>query len=71
MASMMPVRGDPVGPSKRANSDEYLAQYMEHNANVPEISLECVMAASGLIERMGVQRLKPRKDGSVEKSAKS
>ena len=47
-------------------SDEYLAGYMEQNRQVPEISLEAVMAASGLIEKMGSERLKPRKDGSAE-----
>ena len=47
-------------------SDKYLAGYIEQNRQVPEISLECVMAASGLIEKMGSERLKPRKDGSAE-----
>jgi len=42
-------------------SDKYLAGYIEQNHQVPEISLECVMAASGLIEKMGSERLKPRK----------
>jgi hypothetical protein len=32
-------------------SDKYLAGYIEQNRQVPEISLECVMAASGLIEK--------------------
>jgi hypothetical protein len=27
----------------------------------PDISLECVMKAAGIIESMGKQRLKPRK----------
>jgi hypothetical protein len=46
-------------------SDKYLAGYIEQNSHVPEISLECVMAASGLIEKMGFVRLKPRKNGST------
>jgi hypothetical protein len=32
------------------------------NEHVPRISLECVMKAAGIIERMGEKRLKPRKD---------
>jgi len=43
-------------------SDEYLAGYMGKNEEVPSISLECVMKAAGLIEQMGRQRLKPRKE---------
>src|SRR5208283_260984 len=30
-------------------------------ANIPPVSLECIMAASGLIESMGRERLKPPK----------
>jgi hypothetical protein len=50
-------------------SHEYLAGYVDNNKDkdVPPISLECVMAASGLIEKMGRERLKPRKDGSPVK----
>jgi len=44
-------------------SEEYLACYMKNNKEVPPISLECVMAAAGLIEKMGRERLKPRKEG--------
>ena len=38
--------------------------YVDDNKDkdVPAISLECVMAASGLIEKMGRERLKPRKE---------
>ena len=43
-------------------SDEYLAGYMGKNQEVPDISLECVMKVAGLIEQMGRQRLKPRKE---------
>jgi hypothetical protein len=49
-------------------SDKYLAGYLERNRQVPEISLECVMAASGLIEKMGSERLKPRKDVDTERA---
>ena len=45
-------------------SDKYLAGYIGQNSRVPEISLECVMAAAGLIEKMGRERLKPREDGA-------
>jgi hypothetical protein len=51
-------------------SDKYLAGYLDQNRLVPEISLECVMMVSGLIEKMGSERLKPRKEGSAEKAAK-
>ena len=50
-------------------SDKYLAGYTGQNSRVPEISLECVMAASGLIEKMGRERLKPRKDGAPKRLA--
>ena len=43
-------------------SDKYLAGYIGQNSRVTEISLECVMA--GLIEKMGRERLKHRKDGA-------
>jgi len=44
-------------------SEKYLADYVgDGNPEVPEISLECVMKAAGLIEQMGNSRLKPRKD---------
>lgn len=43
-------------------SDKYLAGYLGQNQQVPDISLECVMASAGLIEKMGSERLKPRKD---------
>ena len=35
---------------------------MKQHSDVPETSLESVMAASSLIEKMGRERLKPRKD---------
>ncbi len=43
-------------------SAEYLAGYVERYSDVPMISLEAVMTAAGLIERMGRERLKPRKE---------
>lgn len=43
-------------------SDEYLACFMKANKETLPISLECVMKAAGLIEQMGRQRLKPRKE---------
>lgn len=46
-------------------SDEYLAGYTKANAEVPPISLECVMKAAGLIEQMSRERLKPRKKSSA------
>lgn len=45
-----------------STSDQYLALYMKLNQEVPSISFECVMKVSGLIEQMGNQHLKPRKD---------
>jgi hypothetical protein len=42
-------------------SDKYLAAYLSKYQQVPDISLESVMAAAGLIEKMGSGRLKPRK----------
>jgi IrrE N-terminal-like domain len=42
-------------------SHTYLAHYFQNNEAVPDISLECVMTASGLIESMGRRRLRPRK----------
>jgi hypothetical protein len=43
-------------------SDEYLAGFVKANEETPSISLECVLKAAGLIEQMGRQRLKPRKE---------
>jgi hypothetical protein len=52
-------------------SEEYLSGYLRAHEQLPPISLEAVMAASGLVEKMGAQRLKLRKDGSAETPAKS
>jgi len=39
-----------------------LAAYLQQqNQPVPEISLECVLKATGMIERMGQEELRPRK----------
>jgi len=42
-------------------SDEYLSGYLKDDREVPEISLECVMKAAGLVEQMGCERLSLRK----------
>ena len=43
-------------------AEKYLSGYVSENNKVPKISLECVMKAAGLIERMGRLRLKKRKE---------
>lgn len=43
-------------------SAQYLSRYFNDNQNVPDISLECIMKVAGLIEQMGRQKLKLRKD---------
>jgi hypothetical protein len=43
-------------------SDAYLASYVREHDETPSISLDCVMKSAGLIEQMGRERLKPRKD---------
>jgi hypothetical protein len=45
-------------------SEAYLHAYLEQTGQVPAISLEIVMAASGLIERMGREHLPLRKPSS-------
>jgi len=42
-------------------SDEYLSGYVQKHEETPAISLEAVMKAAGLVEKMGRERLKPRK----------
>ena len=42
-------------------SEEYLSGYVKHNAKTPDISLDCVMKAAGLIEGMGRRRMPVRK----------
>ena len=46
----------------KTKSESYLSWYITNNEYLPKISLECVMKAAGLIENMGIKRLKPRKD---------
>lgn len=46
-------------------SDEYLAEYLENNSEVPPISLDAIMVTANLIERMGRERLKPRKEANA------
>jgi hypothetical protein len=43
-------------------SDKYLADFMKDGSDVPNISLEIVTKAAGLIERMGKEHLPLRKD---------
>jgi len=43
-------------------SEEYLAGYVRDATETPQISLECVMNATGLLERMGHERLKVRNE---------
>ncbi len=43
-------------------SEKYLAGYFKSNAEVPKVSVDVVMKAAGLIEQMGRERMKPRKD---------
>ncbi len=45
-------------------SDEYLASFVQENDQTPLISIDCVMRAAWLIEKMGRKRLKPRKEAS-------
>ncbi len=44
------------------NSEKYLSGYVKATAVMPAISLDSVMTAAGLIERMGRERMKPRED---------
>ena len=46
-------------------SEQYLAGYLGQQKETPHISLDCVMKAAGLIESMGCEKLKPRKDGKA------
>ena len=43
-------------------SEKYLAGYFQSNGEVPNVSVDLVMKAAGLIEQMGRERMKPRKD---------
>lgn len=43
-------------------SDKYLSGYLNKHGETPAISLDCVMKSAGLIEQMGRERLKPRKE---------
>src|SRR5690606_24635079 len=45
-------------------SGEYLAAYAKHHSETPPISLDCILAAAGLIEQMGRVRMKPRKESA-------
>ena len=47
-------------------SDEYLSGYVKANGETPAISLDCVLKSAGLIEQMGRERLKLRKDRKAD-----
>lgn len=42
------------------HSCDYLNGYLDKDGKVPDISIECIMKAAGLIESMSLQTLKPR-----------
>lgn len=44
-------------------SERYLADYLQRNDETPPMSLDCVLKAAGLIEQMGRETLKLRKEG--------
>jgi hypothetical protein len=44
-------------------SEKYLAGYFGKNEEVPNISVDRVMKATGLIEQMGRERMEPREEG--------
>jgi len=46
----------------KTTSDSYLAGYLKSNDEIPSISLECVLKAAGLIETMGIEKMKLRKE---------
>jgi hypothetical protein len=48
-------------------SEEYLASYVERQEEFPPFSLETVLTVSGYIERMGKERLRPRKADETKK----
>lgn len=53
-------------------SHEYLSNFVAANEDTPSISLDCVMKAAGLIEQMGREHLKPRKEiDAIKKSMPS
>ncbi len=43
-------------------SAKYLADYLGEQEKIPPISLECVLKSAGLIEKMSLGQMKPRKD---------
>jgi hypothetical protein len=44
------------------DTEKYLAGYFGKNQEVPNISVDLVMKAAGLIEQMGRERMKPREE---------
>lgn len=49
----------------KTTSDMYLSSFLESQRDVPNISLERMLKAAGLIEQMGKRRLPPRKEKRV------
>jgi hypothetical protein len=47
-------------------SEQYLSGFVGSQEQVPSISFECVMKVAGLIERMSLQKMKPRKQSKNE-----
>jgi hypothetical protein len=52
-------------------SEKYLSGYVGQNKAIPMISLDCVMTAAGLIERMGREHLGARRDKEYQTRANS
>jgi hypothetical protein len=50
----------------RTPAEAYLNGYLDQHDKIPDISLECVMKAAGLIDDMGEKPLKPRKGDKIE-----
>ncbi|MEX2375764.1 MAG: ImmA/IrrE family metallo-endopeptidase [Dehalococcoidia bacterium] len=48
-------------------SEAYLSGYVQRHPEPPQISLECVLKAAGLIEQMGRERLPPRPEPKRKK----
>ena len=50
----------------KTTSDMYLSSFLKSERDVPNISLERMLKAAGLIEQMGKRRLPPRKEKKVK-----
>lgn len=51
----------------QTNAEEYLAGYVSDHEEMPAFSLDVVLTVSGYIEKMGREKLKPRKSGELKK----